>query len=797
MTQPTTGHRLVSLSLALALASAVSFAQQLEVRVINVDQGLSVFVKSPAGTRLLIDGGNPGDGTAIVRPYLQSIGVTGLDYSVMTHWHTDHFGGLTEIHNSAYKPLVAAYDRGDIDRPSNGFVTSYLSAVSGKRAIATVGQTLDLGGGATLQFLSRDAAWGGGSVSPDGDENSRSLGMVLRYGDFDLYVAGDLTAGGLGTPNVEGPVSAIAGQVEVAISSHHGSSSSSSSTVAANLNPSLVIHSAGHDNPYGHPSEPTVTNWSTVSATRVQWCTTEGDTVLATGGDPGAFNAVNGTILITSDGDTFSATSTASGGVTLEFATFEQPGVRAAPSDVVVNELLIDPAASSDSFGEWFELKNVSAQTLNLGGMQFSSGAQNFTLRSQVLVEPGEQFVVGVDGRRSRNGNVFPGVNAPWQLFSLPNSSGALTLRSWTGAVMETVTWGGAGITVQPGVSAERIQPTGPPSATNFAAAINAWSGADLGTPWAPNDNEQPACPLPIPYGVGKLTSNLSSPYVSWTGTPSLDTNDFAVRMVDGMPLVSTIAFWGTAPASVPFLGGIRYVANPVQRMGVRQTDFSGSVSYSIPIDASMPGTTRYYQFWFRDPFHPDGTNVGLSAALEVKFCPLAPPAEPGHIVITEVMKDPAAVADSAGEWIELYNTTSYTIDLEGWTLSDNGGESVVLSNGGAGILIGPAQRVVVGPNASVSTNGGVSLAASYSFSSFRLDNAGDEIVLTAPNAVEVDRIEFDNVIWPTLSGSSLSLEPITLNHLDNDDPNRWCPAVTPYGAGDHGTPGAANDTCP
>jgi beta-lactamase superfamily II metal-dependent hydrolase len=782
---------------AFALLAAFAAAQQLEVRVINVDQGLSVFVRSPAGTRLLIDAGNPGDGTGIVRPYLQSIGVTGLDYSVMTHWHTDHFGGLTEIHNSAFKPAVAAYDRGDDDRPSNGFVTSYLSAVSGKRAIATIGQTIDLGGGATLQFLSRDAAYSGGSVSPDGDENARSLGMVLRYGDFDLYVAGDLTAGGLGTPNVEGPVSALAGQVEVAISSHHGSSSSSSTTVASNLNPSLVIHSAGHDNPYGHPTETVVDAWSPTSATRVQWCTTEGDTVLATGGDPGAFNAVNGTIVITTDGDTFTASSTAASS-SLKFATFEQPGVRAAPAQVVVNELLIDPLASSDSYGEWFELKNVSSQLLNLGGMQFQNGAQSFTLRSQSLLEPGAQFVVGVDGRRSRNGNVFPGVNAPWQMFSLSNSSGALTLRSSTGAVMETVSWGAGAISVQPGVSAERIQPSGSPSASNFAPATNAWSGGDKGTPWLPNDNEEPLCPLPIAYGVGKLTSNLTSPYVSWVGTPSLDTNDFGVRLVDGMPLKSTIAFWGTGAASAPFLGGTRYIATPVQRMGLTQTDVAGSVTYLVPIDASMPGTKRYYQFWFRDPFHPDGTGVGLSAALEVQFCPLAPPAAPGDVVITEFMKDPTAVADSAGEWIELYNKSIYTLNLEGWRLVDNDGDDALLSNGGAGIFVSPGQRIVVGVNASSAANGGVTVHASYSFTAFRMDNTVDEIALVAPNQVEVDRIEYDNIIWPNVPGHSVSLQPATLDHLLNDDPNRWCSSSTPIGGGaDTGTPGAVNDTCP
>jgi hypothetical protein len=34
-----------------------------------------------------------------------------------------------------------------------------------------------------------------------------------------------------------------------------------------------------------------------------------------------------------------------------------------------------------------------------------------------------------------------------------------------------------------------------------------------------------------------------------------------------------------------------------------------------------MVGTTQVFQFWFRDPEHPDGTGWGLSDALEVQFC--------------------------------------------------------------------------------------------------------------------------------------------------------------------------------
>jgi len=770
------------------------------VHVINVDQGLALYVESPTGKRLLIDGGNPGDGTAIVIPYLQSIGATGLDYSVMTHWHTDHFGGLTNIHASGYKPLVAAYDRGDTNRPSNGFVTSYLSAVSGVRAIAAQGQVVDLGGGCTLTFVARDGVHPTGTVNVSGDENAHSLGMVLRYGDFDLYVAGDLTAGGLGTPNVEGPVSAWIGQVEVAISSHHGSASSSSASVVSNLNPSLVVHSAGHDNPYGHPTESVVDTWSTSTATRVQWCTTDGDTASPTlGGDPGGFNALSSHVVITSNGSTFRARSPAHP-QTVDFATFENPGSYVGPGQVAINELLVDPLAFADADAEWIELVNYSAATLNLGGLELSNGTQSFRLRSQIVLDAGERFVVGLDGRPARNGGYFLGLGAPWRQFSLPNASGALTLKSASGATLETIQWGAGGISIAPGASAERIAPASPALANNFLSCTLAWAGGDRGTPWEQNENGIGTCPPPVPYGTGKLTSNGTSPTVIWTGTPSVDTNDFVVTLQNALPQKSTILFYGFARDQKPFAGGTLWCKTPVKRMGVSVTNLSGSVSYAIPIDASMAGTRRCYQFWFRDPFVADGSNVGLSSALDVQFCPLPGPPAPGDIVITEVMKDPAFVTDANGEWFEVYNASASIVNLEGWTLRDTGSESITLSNGGNGIYVAAGRYLVLGSNADALANGGIAVGYDWDWTLFKLDNADDEIVLVAPGNVEIDRIEYDNgFLWPDVTGSSLSLRSGVLSASGNDDGNSWCAASSLISASnpDRGTPLVANDTCP
>jgi hypothetical protein len=73
---------------------------------------------------------------------------------------------------------------------------------------------------------------------------------------------------------------------------------------------------------------------------------------------------------------------------------------------------------------------------------------------------------------------------------------------------------------------------------------------------------------------------------------------------------------------TVPFFNGFRLVAFPIIREDLGLMDATGFRSAPISITPSMLGTVRYYQFYYRDPSHPDGTSVGLTDGLMVEFCP-------------------------------------------------------------------------------------------------------------------------------------------------------------------------------
>jgi competence protein ComEC len=102
---------LVACSLLIALFpfSPASSAGKLEVSVLDVGPGDSLFVVSPGGKTLLIDGGGAFGGFAgqgnrgidpgeeAVSPYLWSRGFQKLDVVALTHAHQDHLGDLAAI----------------------------------------------------------------------------------------------------------------------------------------------------------------------------------------------------------------------------------------------------------------------------------------------------------------------------------------------------------------------------------------------------------------------------------------------------------------------------------------------------------------------------------------------------------------------------------------------------------------------------------------------------------------------------------------------------------------------------
>ena len=175
-----------------------------------------------------------------------------------------------------------------------------------------------------------------------------------------------------------------------------------------------------------------------------------------------------------------------------------------------------------------------------------------------------------------------------------------------------------------------------------------------------------------------------------------------------------------------------------------------------------------------------------LPVYLDVVFSGTLPPLR--QIVISEIMPNPSLVSDSNGEWLEVYNADSVTIDFAGWTIKDAGTDEHLISTQEGSLLIEPEEYFVFGRNANQNENGGYE--ADYEYSGIIFGSAEDEIILLDPEGREVDEVYYTNA-FPFSSGASMYVQDLSSN---NNIVSNWAESTTPYGLGDFGTPGLPNN---
>jgi len=179
--------------------------------------------------------------------------------------------------------------------------------------------------------------------------------------------------------------------------------------------------------------------------------------------------------------------------------------------------------------------------------------------------------------------------------------------------------------------------------------------------------------------------------------------------------------------------------------------------------------------------------------ALTGMVTPAATCANPGDIIITEIMQNPNAVNDNLGEYFEVYNTTSTAIDMVGWEIVDltNANENFTIVSS----VIVPANGYAVFVASSDSTtNGGITPDYTYNGTTTFLGNGSDEISIQCGGSI-IDEVSWDNgTTFPDPTGISMELSITAFSAVDNDFGSNWGEAVTTFGAGDLGTPGAVND---
>ena len=162
----------------------------------------------------------------------------------------------------------------------------------------------------------------------------------------------------------------------------------------------------------------------------------------------------------------------------------------------------------------------------------------------------------------------------------------------------------------------------------------------------------------------------------------------------------------------------------------------------------------------------------------------------PYNIVVTEVMVNPSAVSDTYGEWFEIYNNDTISIDLAGWRIADSEDDLHEIQTVSIEFYINPGDYLVLGRNVDNTVNGGYT--ADYGYSSFQLSNIEDDEIFLVDNENRiVDEVEYQYPSFPFSSGASMYLKNID---YDNNVDTSWAMSDMEYGLGDLGTPGRAWD---
>ena len=504
---------------------------------------------------------------------------------------------------------------------------------------------------------------------------------------------------------------------------------------------------------------------------------------------------------------------------------------------LIVTEIMKDPDAVSDTYGEWFEVYNASATDLNLLGLDVTDGGTDaFEVLTDLWIGTGDHIVFGRNADSGINGGVT--VDYEYSSFQLVNSGTDEVILTHGGLELDRVeyddvSWpntAGASASLHP--DAYDVSDNDDPD--NWCDASTTFGDGDLGSPGTLN---QVCC-----------TDADGDGFIDTTcGGPDCDDTDAAVHPgaaeleCDG---VDNDCDSGTedepdgdgdgASSCTDCDDGDAAVhpgASEVTCDGV-DNDCDGGTEdepdgdgdgYSVcddcddtdaavhpgAVEVTCDGVDNDCDAGTDD--EPDGDGDGSSACVDCDDADAttypggaelhdgadndcdgltdegALPAD--ALVITEVMRDPDAVTDDEGEWFEVVNNTAVDMDLAGLWVYDLGTDEFTVE----GELLVPAGRyAVLGRDADPSINGDV--VVDYEYAGFSLANTDDEIVLEH-GGVELDRIEFGTG-WPEESGHAMSLGPTAIDPTDNDDPANWCDAPDPWGVGDFGSPGEENPDC-
>ncbi len=426
--------------------------------------------------------------------------------------------------------------------------------------------------------------------------------------------------------------------------------------------------------------------------------------------------------------------------------------IPAAQGDVVINEIMADPNPVIDNLPEqeYIELYNSSENTQILNQWKLSIGTGTVLL-PLITLDAGE-YVILCDSESAILFETYGKVTGVDDFPTLPNSGKKIELKSAEETVISslhyTTEWYNDSDKDDGGWSLEKIDPE------NNCSGITNWKASESpkgGTPGTQNSV------------FGNNPDN-TPPKLEWLQIISAD--NIKIKFSENLfNPAQNISNYSLNPGDL----GIESIV---------QSENSASI-YTLFLSEDLP-ENQSYQLSIRNISDKCGN---INNEINKTFTYYI--AKTGDIVINEIMPDPVPQVNlPEAEFIELYNTTNFEMNLSNWSIIVDGSEKTF-----GNAIVPPNDYLVLcheDHNEAFSEVQNI-----YAFSGFpTLLNSGTSIIIKDDKQTIVDSI-FYSLRWYRNSekeDGGWSLERI--------DPDNTCGAITNWKASENengGTPGYIN----
>ncbi len=242
---------LILLFLCYGVNEIINYGK-LQIYFVDVGQGDCTLIRTPTNKIILIDGGGSETGTFNVGektllPYLLDRKITKIDYMLISHFDTDHVGGLLYLLEKIEVRNVIISKQGKICENYKKFKEL---ALQKKISIIVVKQGDRLQIDRNIYF---DILFPESHLISENILNNNSIVAKLNYGNFSCIFTGDIeeVAERKLVEKYKNTDVLKATALKVA---HHGSKSSSVQEILNLVNPEVALIGVGDKNTFGHPN---------------------------------------------------------------------------------------------------------------------------------------------------------------------------------------------------------------------------------------------------------------------------------------------------------------------------------------------------------------------------------------------------------------------------------------------------------------------------------------------------------------------------------------------------------------